>query len=480
VPGGAAATGESRSVVVSSLPIRHVVIVDMENQTFDSILGKFCVNQAKGLIVRRGTNSPCDGTLTGKLPGGVAYPLRQQPDLGLTIGHSAAGINRAIDGGKMDGFAYLKGCESTSVPTYACLTQFDPTKGPCFGGVNTCIPNAITLAKSYAISDRMFQFRPHASWTMHMVLGAATVERFNGDVPRPGSSGIPQGPGWGCNSGMVASWWDPATSRWYGAPSCIPNAAGSLGPLWDGTIYASRPHAYYVPSIFERMDAAGVSWRIYKINDGWSICPTFEACWGRDQSRVSSVDRLFTDTTNGALPAVSFVIPSAAVSEHQPASVSKGDAWLGKVVAAVQHDRADWPSTAIFVTWDDCGCFYDHVNPRTSDPQWGPRVPLFAISPYTRPGFTDHNPATFPSLLKFIEDVFQLAPLNPCAAHPSAGCSDDVRTGNGSLTYDLMGMFDFAQTPMLSRSSLVTAVRLPDADRRRLRRLVRSVADEAT
>jgi phospholipase C len=477
---GAFSTPEERPAAPSPVPIRHVVIVDMENQSFDAILGKFCVDQARGTIVRQGTNSPCDGTVTGTLPGGAAYRLQPEPDYGLTIGHSVAGIKQAIDDGKMDGFANLYGCGGSDVPPYACLTQFNPLKGPCFGGSTTCIPNAVALAQRYAISDRTFQFRPNASWTMHMVLGAATIERFNGDVPGPGPEGVPQGPGWGCNSGTVANWWDPATGRWYAAPSCIPDASGSLGPLWDGTVYASLPHAYYVPSIFDRLDHAGIGWKIYELNAGWSICPTFERCSSRNQHRVVSVDRFFADAANGRLPAVSFVIPSAALSEHQPASVSRGDAWLGKVVTAVQDDQIDWASTALFVTWDDCGCFYDHVNPRTFDPEWGVRVPLLAVSPYARSGFTDHMPASFPSILTFIERVFRLRALSPCAGTPSDGCSDDVRIGNGAPTYDLMGMFDFAQIPIQAPSPLVTSVRLPADERRTLRRLLPGLDDEAT
>jgi hypothetical protein len=484
-PADASTTGAGRhraaAPMLMPMPIRHVVIVDMENQSFDAILGRFCVDQARGTIVRDGANAPCDGTATGTLPDGTARRLRQQPDYGLTISHSVAGIRAAIDGGTMDGFATLKGCDAATSPPYACLTQFDPLQGPCFGGDGTCIPNAVQLAKRYAISDRMFQFRPNASWTMHMVLGAATVERFDGDVPGPGPAGIPQSTGWGCGSGTVANWWDPGTGRWYPAPSCIPDASGSLGRLWDDTVYASLPHAYHVPSLFDRLDHAGIGWRIYRINEGWSICPTFERCWRKDRSRMLPIDGLFADAANGRLPPVSFVIPSAALSEHQPASVSRGDAWLGSVVAAVQSDEADWATTAILVTWDDCGCFYDHVNPRRFDPQWGVRVPFFVVSPYARQGFTDHTPATFPSILTFVEDVFGLRALNPCARTPSAGCSDDVRTGNGDPTYDLMGMFDFTQRPILSAAPpLVTSVRLPAGERRALRRLVPGLEDEAT
>jgi phospholipase C len=455
---------EGLSGPATAWPIRHVVIIDMENQSFDAILGKFCAEQAAGQLVRAGTNDACDGATVGTLSSGAKLALTIEPDHGLTINHGYANQIAAIDGGKMDGFDKISpGCLPTSSPAYGCFAQFDPLKGACgTAGTSTCIPNAVVLAKRYAVSDRMFELRATPSWAGHMVLGSATIERFVGELPYKSplwTSGMPND--WGCDSGFWGPWLENGVQ--INVPPCIPDAKGSLGPIWDGTSYAKQPHAYYVPTIFDRLDKTGLSWKIYQDQPLWSICPTFQECLDSQTSHVNATSQLLTDTTNHGLPAVSWVIPKGTVSEHQPQSVSMGDAWLGQIVSEIQNDSADWPTTAVFITWDDCGCFYDHVNPLVFSPKWGVRVPLLAVSPYARTGFTDHTPATFASLLTFIERNFSIPPLNPCATDPDPACSDDVVGATGTPAYDLSGMFDFSQTPILAPPGLVTSVHLSQA-----------------
>jgi phospholipase C len=468
----------TRAAATTPSPIQHVVIIDMENQSFDSVFGKFCAELAAGKVIRAGTNDACDGATMGTLSTGAKRALTLEPDHGLTINHSYANQIAAIHGGRMDGFDKISpGCTPTSSPAYGCYTQFNPLLGTCGSGGATCVPNGFTFAEQYALSDRMFELRATPSWAGHMVLGSATIERFVGELPNKSplwTSSMPND--WGCDSGYWAPWLENGAR--IKVPSCIPDAGGSLGPVWDGTAYARAPHAYYVPTIFDRLDAAGLSWRIYQDQPLWSICPTFQECLDSQTSHVKLGPQLFTDTTNHALPAVSWVIPKGTVSEHQPQSASKGDAWLGQVVSAIQGDSADWPTTAVFITWDDCGCFYDHVNPITYSAKWGVRVPLLAVSPYARTGFTDHTPATFASLLTFIEHNFSLAPLNPCAAAPDPACSDDVIGTTGTPAYDLSGMFDFSRIPRLALPNLVRSVHLSRATRRYL--AAHSVQDEDT
>jgi phospholipase C len=131
----------------------------------------------------------------------------------------------------------------------------------------------------------------------------------------------------------------------------------------------------------------------------------------------------------GRLPAVSLVTPTLSVSQHNDVSMAKGDNWIGDVVSAIENGP-DWSSTAIFITYDECGCFYDHVAPPTS--QLGLRVPMVIVSPYARPGYTDHQTASFNSMLAFIEHTFGLPPM-----------SDGDR-----LAYDYSLAFNFAQRPM--------------------------------
>jgi phospholipase C len=144
--------------------------------------------------------------------------------------------------------------------------------------------------------------------------------------------------------------------------------------------------------------------------------------------------RFFTDAHAGKLPALSVVVPGQAVqSEHNQYFMQPGDNWLGDVASAVMNSP-EWSSTALFITWDDCGCFYDQVRPgRNPDgtPQ-GPRIPLVIVSPFAKPGFTDRTPTTFAGILAFTERTFGL---------PALGVND-------ARAYDLANAFNFAQRPL--------------------------------
>jgi phospholipase C len=93
----------------------------------------------------------------------------------------------------------------------------------------------------------------------------------------------------------------------------------------------------------------------------------------------------------------------------------------------------DWSSTAVVLTWDDFGGFYDHVPPPHVDLYGlGPRVPAIFISPYAKPGYVDHTQYEFASVLRFIETIFDLPPLT-------------ARDANAN---DMLGAFDFSQQPI--------------------------------
>jgi phospholipase C len=448
-------------------PIQHVVIIDEENHSFDDLLGAFCTDQAAGTIVRAGVNQGCDGAASATLSNGSTYQLTPEPDFGLNINHSVIAQVTAIDHGKMDGFDQINGCRPTSSPAYGCLSQFDALRGTCgTGGNQTCIPNAVDLAKHFAISDRTFEFRRTPSWAGHMILGSATLQNFVGENPKKTPSGRKPGPGWGCDSGKLGPWLVGKGNKTTLVPTCVPDASGSMGPLWDGTSYARGQHASYVPTIFDRLDGAHLSWKIYGSTGadgpsgyGWTICPTFYECLGSSQrNNLVPADSIVNDAQAGHLPAVSFVTPTSANSEHQPASVSAGDTWVGSIMNAVMSSP-DWSSTAIFLTWDDCGCFYDHVNPERYNPEWGVRVPMIIISPYARAGYTDSQGATFVSMLAFVEHTFGLAPLHPCATVGSGdrNCTDDENA------YDYSNAFNFAQSPLAGIPMVRTA--LPPGER---------------
>ena len=139
----------------------------------------------------------------------------------------------------------------------------------------------------------------------------------------------------------------------------------------------------------------------------WNPLPNFETVrHDRQEGNIQTTSRFYAAARNGRLPAVSWLVPSAAESEHYPGTVSAGMSYVTRLINAVMRSR-DWSSTAIFLTWDDWGGFYDNVAPPHVDENgYGLRVPGLVISPYARRGYIDHQVLSFDAYNKFIEDDF--------------------------------------------------------------------------
>ena len=133
----------------------------------------------------------------------------------------------------------------------------------------------------------------------------------------------------------------------------------------------------------------------------WNVLPGFTDVGQDRQDRdVQDLSNFFTAAREGTLPSVSWVLPDRADSEHPPALVSTGQSFVTGVINAVMRSP-DWNSSAIFLTWDDWGGFYDHVVPPTVDSLgYGIRVPGLVISPYAKAGYIDHQTLSFDAYLK--------------------------------------------------------------------------------
>jgi phospholipase C len=141
--------------------------------------------------------------------------------------------------------------------------------------------------------------------------------------------------------------------------------------------------------------------------------------------------QIFTDLKNGNFPQVSWVIQSFSINEHPPASITFGMNWVKRVINAVMSSHY-WNSTAIILTWDDYGGFYDHVPPPQIDKySLGFRMPTLIISPYAKSGYIGHPKYQFESMLKFIEWRFNIPSL----------------TGRDAHANNLLNAFDFNQKP---------------------------------
>jgi len=188
---------------------------------------------------------------------------------------------------------------------------------------------------------------------------------------------------------------------------------------------------YKIPSIPSELTAAGLTWKYYGNAPVWDAPQYIQSI--KNTPPVSST-QIITDAQNNQLPNVSFVTPGEdAQSDHPPQPTQPAQNFVSSIVNAIMHSQA-WSSTAIFVTWDDFGGWYDHVPPPVVDGiGLGPRVPLLVISPWARPGYIGDHQGEFASFDKFIEETFGL---------PSLGARDSL-----SSTSDLMDFFNFGQQP---------------------------------
>jgi phospholipase C len=179
----------------------------------------------------------------------------------------------------------------------------------------------------------------------------------------------------------------------------------------------------------------------------WNPLPDFVTVHQDGQlSNIQPSTNFIRAARSGSLPAVSWVVPNDRQSEHPPNLVSEGQAWVTRLVNAVE-EGPDWSSTAIFLAWDDWGGFYDHVAPPRVDVNgYGLRVPGLVISPYARQGYVDHQTLSFDAYVKFIEDDFlgsqRLDPRTDGRPDPRP----DVRE-SAAILGDLRSDFDFDQAP---------------------------------
>jgi phospholipase C len=182
----------------------------------------------------------------------------------------------------------------------------------------------------------------------------------------------------------------------------------------------------------DTLDQAGLSWKLYTgagAAYAWAICPYFAQCLYTGQ-KTGMVDneQVIQDAANGAMPNFSVVLPTSENSQHNNWSMKMGDNWIGRVMQAIESGP-DWGTTAVFIYYDDCGCFYDHVPPPSG---FGIRTPMVIASPWAKPAYTDSINASYASPLAFTEHNFGLAPL----------------TNRDATAYDYSNVFDFSQQPL--------------------------------
>jgi phospholipase C len=179
----------------------------------------------------------------------------------------------------------------------------------------------------------------------------------------------------------------------------------------------------------------------------WNPLPSFDDVKQDAQlSNIKDTSLFFNDLHNGTLPAVAWLTPGNRYSEHPPGQISAGQAYVTGIINAVMRSPY-WDSTAIFLSWDDWGGFYDHVvPPNVNYFGYGPRVPALVISAYARKGYIDHQTLSHDAYVKFIEDDFlagqRLDPKTDGRPDPRAEVPE-----NAPQLGDLRNDFDFTQPP---------------------------------
>jgi phospholipase C len=375
----AAAPGPSRCPAGQACtPIKHIVFLVQEDHTFDSLFGAF-----------PGAN----GVTTYRTPDGVSHPLSHQPlQFSDSFTKDDAAAREAWDNGKMDGFSQIRRAMQLNPYT---RQQQDMPDSQLLG---SDIPNYWAYAQHYTLMDNFFSSVATNSFPNHLFMVAAQA----GDTATvPSDLYVTSTPDrWGCDAPRPTQ--VEVQSRTGKVKYVYP--CFDFRTLTDELDTAHVSWTYYAPN----MDQPGYKWSALDAIKHIRFGPD----WGKHVVNTGTFTR---DARAGKLPAVSWLMPFDSVSDHPALSnICVGENWAVDEINAVMSNRAEWNQTAIVLTWDDWGGFYDHVNPpRGPNPwiQYGFRVPAILISPYTKVGTVDHTFYTFSSLPALAETLFGLPAL---------------------------------------------------------------------
>jgi phospholipase C len=365
-----------RMRVDQATPIQHVVWIMQENRGFNNLFQGY-----------PGADTVSSG------PNSQGQTITLQPvslAANYDIDHSANAFFVAYDSGKMDGFDRENVCCGQSQPYpqygYAPRSEVQPY---------------FNMAGQYVLGDRMFTSHIDGSYISHQYLIAGYASH---------AVNFPSGR-WGCGGGSIDYVPTLNPDRSYGPniPTCMDNQ--TLG---------------------DELDRAGLTWRFYagklKSTGGlWSGYRSIKHIrYGPDWKNIISPPvRFLTDIKNGHLANVTWITPTWPQSDHSGNRSITGPHWIASLVNAIGRSPF-WNTTAIFITWDEWGGWYDHVVPPYLDYDGlGMRVPLLVISPYAKQGYVTHVQYEHGSMLRFIEDnwgLAQLAASDARANDPAQDC----------------------------------------------------------
>jgi phospholipase C len=409
-------------------PIKHIVVIMQENRSFDNYFGTY-----------PGANGIPRGTCVPFSPGnpslGCVKPFLSTDVISGDLPHGYQSSVIAYDNGKMDGFMLGENENSKTMSVYD----------------NRTIPYYWDLAKHYVLADNFFSSVLSYSLPNHWfaIAGQAPATSMFYFMHRPPNNNILNN----AENGSVITEGNPNETESFGVnpnPTSA-NIRDEIARVYleESNLTKTVADLFMNNSVIHNNNS--ITWKYYdhlvqagSYKSAVASGRAFEF-WNPFSAKGSTyttnysphfVNRaqIFTDLKTGSFPEVSWVIPSFPISEHAPANITTGMNWVKDVLNAIMSSPY-WNSTAIILTWDDYGGFYDHVPPPQIDKYGlGFRMPTLIISPYAKPGYIDHTQYQFESMLKFIEWRFNLRPLT----------QRDLYANN------LLNAFDFNQKPSLA------------------------------
>jgi phospholipase C len=399
----APSNGSQALSLVTAAVFQHIVVIFQENRTPDNLFqDPVLINN--GADIHNTANSFGTTIPLSPIDLGTAGANPQNYDLS----HAHPAFVDMYDSGKMDG-ASLIPCS----PAANCPPNAHPN--PQFMYVMPSdVQPYFALAEQYTFGDRMFQTNEGPSFPAHQFIISGT------SAPT-------------------------ATSTLFAAENPKLSPAGCIAALTNtvtmidatGSETNSPPEypCFDHPTLTDFLDTAGITWRYYAPSAGsiWTGPDAIEhicqqqtingvlTCTGPDwmSNVIIPQTGVLEDIANGNLAQVSWVIPDGAASDHAASNNGSGPSWVASIVNSIGNSQY-WANTAIIITWDDWGGWYDHVAPKVVNDgvSWGSgyvygfRVPLIVVSPYAKAATIDHTTHDFGSVLKFIETTFNLPSLN--------------------------------------------------------------------
>jgi phospholipase C len=399
----APSNGPQSLTLTTAAVLQHIVVIFQENRTPDNLFQDPVLISRGADIASSGLNSTGQTISLSPIDLGTTGSNPQNYDLS----HANGAFVSMYDGGKMDG-ANLIPCS----PAANCPPNAHPN--PQYMYVKPAdVQPYFALGEQYTFGDRMFQTNEGPSFPAHQFIISGT------SAPTTGSN-------------LFAAE-NPALSP-AGCIAALTNRVKMIDPTGSESKPAPQYPCFDHPTLTDYLNTKGVTWRYYAPSAGsiWTgpdaiqhICQQQNVngtltCTGPDWVNNVKIpqSQVLVDIANGNLAQVSWVIPNGQSSDHALSNDGSGPSWVSAIVNAIGNSPY-WANTAIIITWDDWGGWYDHVAPKVINDgvSWGSgyvygfRVPLIVVSPYAKTAYISHTTHDFGSILKFIETAYNLPSL---------------------------------------------------------------------